>query len=132
MEDLEDELDDEDFKSPIKKQGRKSIRRSDRLHLAQQKKERGEYFEEHFEVNIKMTDSGNESEDESIPKKKLKMENALRSDRSHFAQLKKDSGEYFDDHFEADTEAESDTSDEDNPYIDERIEIDYNESNSNS
>ena len=132
MEDLEDEIDDEEFKVPIKKQRRKNVRRSGRLHLAQQKKESGEYFEEYFEVNIKVTDNGNESEEESIPTKNPKMENA---------QLKKESGEYFEEHFEADIKVtddrnecddESDSSDEDNSYIDLKIDNEHNDTDSNS
>ena len=65
MEDLEDELDDEEFKMPLKKPKIENARRSRRLHLAQLKKESGEYFEEQIEVDIKVSDERSEDNDTS-------------------------------------------------------------------
>ena len=59
MEDLEDELDDEEFKMPMKKARRENIRRSGRLQQAQMKKESGEYFVENMEVNIEVSSDWN-------------------------------------------------------------------------
>merc|ERR1711936_336236 len=59
MEDLEDELDDEEFKMPMKKARREKIRGSGRLQQAQMKKESGEYFVENMEVNIEVSSDWN-------------------------------------------------------------------------